>query len=375
MSYTITVKTGDDISVIHKLGTEQSVYEAKMTEYINMIPSLSFVLYPDNCCFDSIEWIRTEVIVMDDGGEECFSGHVISINTDMTLDGTIYKEVLCEGEIGYLCNTVIPPLTVELKDGAVTNRVLADIIALHNANSDQKFAIGECAVETFPESVETEWGNTYDIIKSLFVDTLGGEIRMRKVDGVRYIDFSKGFGKKCSTAMELAVNLQAMTIEKEPQIVTRLYPVGGYIADTNSRLTVEQSGETSGKSYIEDAELVAKYGVYSKVEYFDIPCNKLSDLGTASKRLYRKAKTYFDTLKIDSKNYKIRALDLSCIDVRYEKYEMYNTYPLINKLTGTEENVRITGKTYELDRPFEAEYTIGTKRLTMSKILAEEGKK
>ncbi|MCB6617379.1 hypothetical protein, partial [Ruminococcus sp. 210702-SL.1.03] len=84
------------------------------------------------------------------------------------------------------CDSVQPE--GEVSQGTINRSVLSDIIAEHNAQSSQKFALGNVEMAGFPEGSAYDWGVTFDVLRALFVDTLGGEIRLRKVGDTRCID-------------------------------------------------------------------------------------------------------------------------------------------------------------------------------------------
>ena len=374
MAYKVTIKNGVAAAVIHdgSIPDGDRISGAKITEQVNAIPCFEFTINPDNPAFKSgINQLTTKVTVKDlDTDNNIFIGRVLGITDSMSEDGRIYKAVTCEGELGYLCDTIQQPK--ELTSGTLSSRVLADIIAAHNAiaDTDRRFYVGNCEIVGLPEGCSYDWGNTFDTLRWIFVDCLGGEIRLRYDGGKRYIDFAKQFGKTSDTQIRLSENMRSISRAKDiGGLITRLYPLGAVRAN-GARLNIEPSGLSGGKAYIEDADLVSKYGVICGIIIYDDIHGDAESLSTGAARLYRKAAADFGKITVQSWTYTISALDLSYIGADYARYELYDSYRAVNSLAGIDEYIRVTGRTLNLDEPWLSELTIGERRTSLTGLIS-----
>ena len=375
MAYKVTIKNGVVAAVIHdgSIPDGDRISGAKITEQVNAIPCFEFAINPDNPAFLSgIEQLTTKVTVKDlDTGNNIFIGRVLGITDSMAEDGRIYKAVTCEGELGYLCDTIQQPK--ELTSGTLSTSVLSDIIAAHNAiaDADRRFYVGNCEIVGLPEGCSYDWGNTFDTLRWIFVDCLGGEIRLRYDGGKRYIDFAKQFGKTSDTQIRLSENMRSISRAKDiGGLITRLYPLGAVRAN-GARLNIEPSGLSGGKAYIEDADLVSKYGVICGIIIYDDIHGDAESLSTGAARLYRKAAADFGKITVQSWNYTISALDLSYIDVDYNRFELYDSYRAVNTLAGIDETIRVTGRTLDLSQPWLSELTFGERTTSLSTMISK----
>lgn len=374
MAYKITIKNGSSSSVIHdgSIPDGDRVFGAKITEQVNAIPCFEFTINPESPAFKSgINQLTTKVVARDlKATADIFIGRVLAITDSMGEDGSIQKSVTCEGELGYLCDTIQEPSAVT--SGTLSTTMLTKIIKAHNdiAGSDKQFSVGTCELMGFPEGCDYDWGNTFDVLRWLFVDCLGGEIRLRYDSGKRYIDFAKQFGDQSETEIRLSENMRSISRSKSVGgLITRLYPLGAIKSD-GARLTIAPSGLSGGKAYIEDADLVSKYGVISSVMVYDDIKGEGESLQTAACRLYRKAVSDFSELTKATWSYTVSALDLSTVNSNYDSYALYNSYKVVNPLIGINDYIRVTGRTLNLDEPWLSELTIGERRTSLTGLIS-----
>ena len=375
MAYRITVQNGSSATVIHdgSIPDGERVISARLTEQINAIPCFEFVINPDSPAFLSgIEQLTTKVTVKDlDTGNNIFIGRVLGITDTMAEDGRIYKAVTCEGELGYLCDTIQQPK--ELASGTLSTNVLADIIAAHNAiaDTDRRFYVGNCEIVGLPEGCSYDWGNTFDTLKWLLVDCLGGEIRLRYDGGKRYVDFAKKFGKISDTQIRLSENMRSISRSKDiGGLITRLYPLGAVMSG-GERLDLAASGLSGGKTYIDNAELVSKYGVICGIKFYDDIHGEGETLHAGAVRLYRKAAADFERMTAQTWSYTVSALDLSYINIDYTRFELYDSYRAVNTLAGIDEYIRVTGRTLDLSQPWLSELTFGERTTSLSTMISK----
>lgn len=375
MAYKVTIKNGAAAAVIHdgSIPDGDRISGAKITEQVNAIPCFEFTINPESPAFkNGINQLTTKVAARDlKENADIFIGRVLAITDSMGEDGSIQKSVTCEGELGYLCDTIQEPSAVT--SGTLSTTMLTKIIKAHNdiAGSDKQFSVGTCELMGFPEGCDYDWGNTFDVLRWLFVDCLGGEIRLRYEGSKRYIDFAKQFGDQSETEIRLSENMRSISRSKSVGgLITRLYPLGAIKSD-GARLTIAPSGLSGGKAYIEDADLVSKYGVISSVMMYDDIKGEGESLQTAACRLYRKAAADFEKMTAQSWAYTVSALDLSYINAYYGSFKLYNSYRAVNPLADINEYIRVTGRTLSLDEPWLSELTFGERRTSLSSMISK----
>lgn len=363
--YTVTIKNGVEKTTIHSDNLDR-ISGGKIVKAVNAVDSFTFTIYPDNAGYDKLKPLTTSVTVTDDStGKDVFIGRVLKCHDSMDEQGLICKSVTCEGRLGWLYDSVQP--YAEYKMVGVRT-VLASFISKHNAQvgDDKHISVGQVTVTAENNyTYSVNWISTMDTISEQLVGKFGGEIQLRDQDGKVYIDYLEHIGHGTDTRIELAVNLKNISREvDETSVITRLYPLGAKLTDSEKRLTI--GTVNSGKDYIEDSALVAKYGVISGTQTWD-------DVTQAS-ILKTKAMAFLKSANKAKKQYKITAVDLSTIDMNFEQFELGCWCRVVNPLMGIDEDLRIIGITINLDSPEQSELTFGDKFETMTGFMTAKTK-
>lgn len=363
--HTVTITNGVEKTTIHSDNLDR-ISGGKIVKAVNAVDSFTFTIYPDNAGYNKLKPLTTSVTVTDDStGKDIFIGRVLKCPDSMDEQGLICKSVTCEGRLGWLYDSVQP--YAEYKVVGIRT-VLASFISKHNTQvgDDKHISVGQVTVtgeNNYTYSVN--WVSTMDAISEQLVGKFGGEIQLRDQGGKVYIDYLEHIGHGTDTKIELAVNLKTISREvDETSVITRLYPLGAKLTDSEKRLTI--GSVNGGKDYIEDSALVAKYGVISGTQTWD-------DVTQAS-ILKTKATTFLKSANKAKKQYKITAVDLSTIDMNFEQFELGCWYRVVNPLMGIDEDLRIIGITINLDSPEQSELTFGDKFETMTGFMTAKTK-
>lgn len=363
--HTVTITNGTEKTTIHSDNLDR-ISGGKIVKAVNAVDSFTFTIYPDNAGYDKLKPLTTSVTVTDDStGKDIFIGRVLKCPDSMDEQGLICKSVTCEGRLGWLYDSVQP--YAEYKVVGIRT-VLASFISKHNTQvgDDKHISVGQVTVtgeNNYTYSVN--WVSTMDAISEQLVGKFGGEIQLRDQNGKVYIDYLEHIGHGTDTKIELAVNLKTISREvDETSVITRLYPLGTKLTDSEKRLTI--GSVNGGKDYIEDSALVAKYGVISGTQTWD-------DVTQAS-ILKTKATAFLKSANKAKKQYKITAVDLSTIDMNFEQFELGCWYRIVNPLMGIDEDLRIIGITINLDSPEQSELTFGDKFETMTGFMTAKTK-
>src|SRR5690606_14578890 len=267
--YRVTIINDGVETVIHsEVNTKDSptLSDGTIKQAINKIDTFSFTILPNNPGYELIRPLRTLIKVLNTKtGKIEFEGRVLFPKESMDSDGLFGKSFVCESELGYLNDSC--QRHGEYHDISV-REFLEIIIENHNKDVagdpiDKTFVVGEVTVSTSTGRIYRylEYEPTFDTIKDKLLDRLGGELRIRKKDGVRYLDYVESFGEVKNTEIRLAKNL--ISIEKEvdaTEVITRLVPLGTQIESEDAgatdaspaRLTIEEVNDR--KDYLVDEE-------------------------------------------------------------------------------------------------------------------------
>lgn len=355
--FIVTITNGAGNTVIHSDGTDR-ISGGKVAKSINAVDSFSFTIYPNNAGYDLLKPLTTAVKVYDESTDkDIFIGRVLKCPDSMDERGLICRKVTCEGRLGWLYDSVQP--YIEYKMVGIRT-VLSAFLSKHNSQvgADKRIELGQVTVTASNNYTYTaNWDKTMDVIADKLIGKFGGEIQLRDKGGKVYLDYLENIGHGTDTTIELAVNLK--TISRgvdETAVITRLYPLGAKLTDSEKRLTI--GTVNGGKDYIEDSSLVAKYGVISGTQIWD-------DVTLAS-NLLSKGKEYLKSVNRAKVQYQITALDLSRIDKHIEQFELGCWYRVKNSIMGIDEDLRIVGISIDLDNPQASQLTFGDRFETLS---------
>lgn len=363
--FIVTITNGAENTIIHSDGTDR-ISGGKIAKSINAVDSFSFTIYPNNAGYDFLKPLTTAVKVYDENtGKDIFIGRVLKCPDSMDERGLICRKVTCEGRLGWLYDSVQP--YVEYKMVGIST-VLSSFLSKHNAQvgADKRIELGQVTVTASNNYTYTaNWDKTMNVIADKLIGKFGGEIQLRDKDGKVYLDYLENIGHGTDTTIELAVNLKTISREvDETAVITRLYPLGAKLTDSEKRLTI--GTVNGGKDYIEDSSLIAKYGVISGPQIWD-------DVTLAS-NLLSKGKEYLKSVNRAKVQYQITALDLSRINKHIEQFELGCWYRVKNSLMGIDEDLRIVGISIDLDNPEQSELTFGDKFETMTGFMTAKTK-
>lgn len=321
---------------------------------INTIDSFTFNILPDNEGYNLIKDLKTLVEVNNiKTNKNEFRGRVLIQTPKMNSSGLLTKSITCESELGYLMDSV--QSYGEYHDISVRS-FLELIIDNHNkqVSKDKYFTVGEVNVIDNNDSLYRylSYDKTLDTIKDKLIDRLGGELRVRHENGVRYLDYIQTIGEKKDTEIVLARNLITIEQERDPsEIITRLIILGTKLEDSEERLTV--GSINNGLNYIDDEEAIAEFGIIADTVTFD-------DVNIVE-NLLNKGKEYLKENNKIKKKHKINALDLSLIGLDIASFEVGNTYRVVNPLMNIDEDLRVIEKTLDINSPQSSSLSIGDK--------------
>ena len=380
--YIVTIYNEGIPTEIHN--ETEKLKSGNVVKGINAIDSFSFVMLPSNPGFNLLREKKTLVEVYNTSRNRYeFFGRVLFNNPSMSEDGKIQQEVTCESFLGFLCDS--EQVYIEPKNWTVAE-LLQFIIDEHNSQLEEykHFAIGEVTVTDLNDNLfcGIQRKNTFETIKEKLLDVLGGELRIRVVDGVTYLDYLSEIGGRRSTAIELSRNMKAITKEKDPsEFVSRLRPLGCKLTreetttdedgnETTQTVELEQrldiTSVNDGLDYILDEAAEAEYGICVRsVEWDDV---------TNPGNLKSKGEAWLaENNKVQVK-YSITAIDLSLLGLDIDDFDVGNWHPIKNDLLGIDDEARIIKKNIDVCEEVKSTIEVGENFKTLSDILAEQSK-
>lgn len=363
-------------TVIHSpYVNELKLESGKIKKEINKIDSFEMSFYLNNPAYGKIKPLKTLVNVLNlKTNKYEFEGRVLGPSKNMDSSGLFDESYECEGELGYLHDS--QQKHREFRGSPL--ELLTDILNYHNSQVEdyKKFYVGNVTVEDPNDYIYVYTSaeqDTYETIKDKLLDRLGGELQIRKENGVRFLDYLVEVGEQKDTEIRLAKNLISMSVDVDPtDIITRLTPLGTRIQSDDStatdaseaRLTIESVN--NGVPYIDSEELKAEFGIQGgSVTWDDV---------TDPNNLLSKGRTYLSSQKTSLNQYKIAALDLFLIGLDIDYLDVGNSHPVKNPIMGIDERLRIIGKSININEPHNSDLTIGDKFKTLSEYQNEANK-
>jgi len=374
--YKVTIINDGVETVVHSpYVNDLKLSSGTIKREINKIDSFNFSFYLNNPAYGKIKPLKTLINVLNlKTGKYDFEGRVLGPSKNMDSSGLFDESYECEGELGYLHDS--QQKHREFRGSPL--ELLTDILNYHNSQVEdyKKFYVGNVTVEDPNDYIYVYTSaeqDTYETIKDKLLDRLGGELQIRKENGVRFLDYLVEVGEQKDTEIRLAKNLISMSVDVDPtEIVTRLTPLGTRIQSedetatgaSEARLTIETVN--NGIPYIDREDLIAEFGIQGgSVTWDDV---------TDPNNLLSKGRTYLSSQKTSLNQYKIAALDLFLIGLDIDYLDVGNSYPVINPVMGIDERLRIIGKSININEPQNSDLTIGDKFKTLSEYQSDANK-
>ena len=343
----------DDICIYNDISPlqELKVISPKLVLEDCAAGSLDITLPPINPGYDYITRLDTDIVVKKNG-EEIWGGRVLTENQDFWKNRVLY----CEGELSFLNDTTQPP--AEYHNQTVRG-FLSTLIEIHNSKApeNRRFTVGIVTVTDSNDSLYryTNYEKTIECINKKLIDKLGGHLRVRKVNGVRYLDYLSDCPNTNQQTIEFGKNLLDFTRKWDTtEFATVIVPLGARleespIAALDAYLTVESVND--GSIYVQSAEAIAEHGWIEKVVNWDdvtVPANLLS-----------KARNYLTDLQFDDMNIELSALDMHYLNVNYEAVKLLDKIRVISRPHGMDRYFPVIKLEIPLDSPENTQFMLG----------------
>ena len=342
---------------------------------INKIDSFDFSIHIANAGYGKIKPFRTLIEVFNTKTNQYeFEGRVLIPTADMDASGDFATSFICESEMGYFHDA--PQNHLEFR-GSV-EELLQVQLDVYNEQVEpyKRFELGQVTV-TDPNDYMYLYlsaeNSTYDSLHNTLIDRLGGEFRVRKENGIRYLDYLERIGEDSDVEIRLAKNLISISQKIDPStVISRLTPLGTRIESeddsatdaSQARLTIESVN--NGKTYIDRPDLIALFGIQGGSMVWDditIPSN-----------LKSRGETWLSSQKTILNQYTLEAVDLFKIGLDTKELTLGDTNPVRNPVMTIDERLRIVGKTINILAPEKDTLTIGDKFKNANEYQSEMNK-
>lgn len=231
----------------------------------------------------------------------------------------------------------------------------------------KSFKVGMVTVTDSNDSLYryTNYEDTLTCIKDKLVKSLGGHLQIRKVDGIRYLDYLEDYPNTNDQTIEFGKNLLdfSQTIDAS-DIATAVIPLGGKLEEStiealDERLTIKSVNNDCDFIFSQDA--VDAYGwIFRTVEFDDV---------NVPSNLKRKGQEYLSEIQFEPLVLDVTAVDLNNLNVDMTRINLLDMVRVVSKPHGLDKFFPVTKLTLNLEKPESDRITLGSEtRTTMSSI-------
>ncbi len=323
----------DDTLIYDSTIEDYKIGKGVVTLETNKSGSFVFSLYPDHFYYDKFVRLKTVIKVLRDG-KIVFRGRILNDVTDYFNN----KVITCEGELGFLQDSIIRPYDFSGTPEALFKKFVTE----YNDQVDdfKKFKIGIVTVVDPNDKIvrsNTSYENALSNLNSRLLDgSLGGYFYITHgSDGseeIPTLNYLANFEKVSTQKIEFGSNLKDYTKKVTAgEIATAIIPLGAEVDDgdektPNLKLTIDKVN--GGKDYVYDQTAVSLYGwIYKVVEWDDV---------TLPENLKAKALQKLEEIIKQNVTIELNAIDLHLLDKKIESFNVC-------------ENVRVISEPHKFD--------------------------
>lgn len=361
--YKVSIFNDDIETVIHSPYINGHKLESGVvSKEINKIDSFAMSFFLNSPAYSRLKPFKTLVKVFNTKNKKYeFEGRVLNPNGRMDEEGLHTYSYTCEGELGYLHDSQQRHLEYRGRP----EDLFITLLDYHNGQVEEykKFYPGQFEVTTSTDNIYIYLSaekTTFEEIEDKILDRIGGELRVRQENGKRYLDILERIGEDKQTEIRIAKNLKSISQSVDPtEIITRFTPLGERIESedeeatdaSQARLTIESVNK--GVPYIDRQDLIDEFGI--------IGGSKTWDDITLPNRLLSTGQKWMNEQKVALYQYELTAVDLSLIGLDIDSFIAGNSHPVINPVMGIDDNLRIVGKSIDINNPEDDKLKIGDK--------------
>ena len=337
----------------------------------NAINEFIFTMPMQNSLYQKLVPFQSIIQVVNLYDDEIeFEGRVLTISNKMTSTGFV-QEVVCEDFLSFLHDST--QHYQKLKNTGA-EAYLREILNQHNAQVEdyKRIYLGSVTVQSLTDKPFRYLGYepTWDTIRERIIANIGGYLTLRRASDGLYLDWTTSIGQNQESPIQLGRNIKSASREISfDGIATQIMPIGADENNSQNENTEEQGSDVTrkqidissvngGKMWLEDAELVAKFGIIRKpVIWTEIDSPSV---------LKSRGLQYLRNQKIALAKWTVAAVERYLIDSRYVKFKIGNTHPILNAPLSGIEKLQIIEKKIDILNPQSVDLVIGSKSQSLS---------
>lgn len=293
-----------------------AIYNAKLTDTLSCASEFEFNMPARNRMYDALEE-RISMVQVLRGGNEIFYGEVREVEENIDK----VKSVYCVGELAFLFDSIQPQARYQ---NVAPVQFLTEMLNIHNSKVEEKkrFEVGIVTVQDPNNSIcrYTNGEDTLTAIRKKLCEPLGGYLRIRKVDGVRYLDLVslEEYGVSAEQPIQFGRNLLKYNSKKSgSNIVTVCVPRGAKLDEQvveGLDAYVDITSVNDGKNHVINEAAYATYGWIEKVvEWPDV---------TLPENLLKKAQEWVNNNQYRTLSLELKAVDLAELNANLTPYKV-----------------------------------------------------
>lgn len=329
---------------------------------LNLASTFEFGLPTDAVGYASITKIKSIIKVYDEGNR-IFRGRCLSDELNLMKQKSVY----CEGELGFLQDSVVRAYTFS---GTVA-QYFSFLISNHNAQVDasKQFRVGQVNVGDDEDVITRSSGSylsTFEEITEQLVKPLGGYLISRyEVENgveVEYLDYLAESGEQNSQVIEFGNNLLDFSQKLNGgEIFTVLIPLGaskGTRKGIERRLTI--ASVNNNKDYLEDEDGIAAFGRITKSMVWE-DVKKASILKAKGQRALESGANIIPQIELS-------AIDMHVLNVNVDSIKIGEYNRVVSVPHGVDAWFQCTKETIDFERPEQSLYSFGVASKTLTSI-------
>ena len=253
------------------------ILSGTITQAQNAINEFTFTMPMQNSLYQKLVPFQSIIQVVNLYDDEIeFEGRVLTISNKMTSTGFV-QEVVCEDFLSFFHDSA---QSFRKLQNTGAEAYLREILNQHNSQVEdyKRIHLGTVTVNSNTDKPWRYLGYepTWDAIRERIIANIGGYLTLRRESDAFYLDWTSSIGENQDSPIQLGRNIKSASREISfDGIATQIMPIG---ADENNnqnenkeeqgsdvtRKQIDISSVNGGKIWLEDAELVAKFGIIRK---------------------------------------------------------------------------------------------------------------
>lgn len=285
------------------------VTDPTLTKEVNRAGSLEFSMPPDHPFYGKLVKLRTIVRVLQNG-VEIWRGRVLSTEKNFYL----MQKIVCEGELAFLNDTLVPPY--DYSNGITLGNYFTFLVNSYtNQCTPARMIRPGIVTNASSGTIINDYSESYTItlseLTNKLIDTAGGYLKIRRENGVAYLDYLDILSDRCDQVIEFGSNLIDLTeFIDASEVYSILLPLGKQDDDGNY-LTI--SSVNGGSRYLINQAAVNTFGpIVRTAEFSDI--DNPSTLLAEGQKLLSKAVEAATTITVKAVDLYLLGAEVGSLD-------------------------------------------------------------